>query len=64
MEGTTSAAAQIVREGTGIGGATMTAEKRIPLTEVYKIQQARGLQPIDYKHLPYSELLKLAGVKQ
>jgi len=42
----------------------MTAEKRIPLTEVYKMLQARGLQPIDYKHLPYSELLKLAGVKQ
>jgi len=42
----------------------MANEKRIPLTEIHKILKERGLQPIDYKHLPYSEVLKLAGVKQ
>ena len=42
----------------------MTNEQRTPLSEIHKILQASGLRPIDYKHLPYSELLKLAGVKK
>lgn len=42
----------------------MANGKRVSLKEIHDILQKSGLRPIDYKHLPYSELVKLAGVKQ
>jgi len=32
------------------------------LEQVKQLLEARGLRPIDYKHLPYEKLLELAGV--
>lgn len=42
----------------------MANEKRVSLRQVYAILEASGLRPIDYKHLSFEELYKLAGVKQ
>lgn len=33
------------------------------LQQAKEILTARGLRPLDYKHLTYSEILKLAGLK-
>lgn len=38
-------------------------EKEVPLSEVFRKLQDRGLRPIDYKDLPYSALRKLAELK-
>lgn len=39
------------------------ADNPIKLAEAKRILEARGLKPIDYKHLPYEKLLQLAGLK-
>lgn len=34
------------------------------LEKAKEILAASGLKPIDYKHLPYNEILKLAGISK
>ena len=41
----------------------MTDQQKPTLKEVKQELKRAGLNPVDYKHLPYNKLLELAGYK-